>query len=148
MNFTDTGNSDFASHTPWYTLTKCKMEHFDRVRDKIPEEELKKYIDNFPSYCFDFDDTVFFQNPYKQVNSTFLNLHVLMCNETERKCADDYKSIVTEAYVQFYYVNSYIDSLDFSQPVKYYYDMINTQITNSFLKRNFIYRYQVRKIFQ
>lgn len=54
------------------------------------------------------------------------------------KCANDYKVIHTEAYIQMFYIDSYVDNLDYNNPVKKYLGNLNQQITDTLLKRAFI----------
>lgn len=137
MNFTEDGYSDFAGNTPFHPVVKCKSKHFDTVRGKISDSKINEIV-RYPSFCIEYDYQGILQNPYKSANSTFLDIDIVMCNKTARTCADDFDFIIKEAYVQLYLLNTSIDSLDFSNSVKYYYESLNTQITDTYLKRNFI----------
>jgi len=117
MNFTETGKVDFADVSPFHPVVRCNSTHFEKVKDKISEKEINNYLE-WPSYCIDYDFQGILQNPYKTLNSTFLDIDVGMCDTSSRKCADNYDDIMTEGYFHLYFLNAYIDSNDNLEPVK------------------------------
>lgn len=134
MNFTEYNLVNYAdSADKFFSFSRCKKENFATVSQFISKEIIESFLD-IPSYCISSTEEAAIQNPYKTPNSSFLNIAVVKCNKTIENCADDLDS----AYVEFYFINSYIDSNNYINPVNYYYDSISTQISTTYLKRIFI----------
>lgn len=123
-----------------WTIERCTMDHFKGVLDKVNQNDVAEIITYLPAYCFNYNNnTDYFQNQYKDVNSTWFEIDISLCNPKKKKCGEKFDFIKQESYLTFFYINSYTDSLDYENPVKYYYDKITTQLTYLYLKRNFIY---------
>lgn len=133
FNMTEDGVPDYRNDTLFHPVVKCKSNNFNSIRGKISDSEIEKII-NLPTYCVDYDDEGILQNTFMSPNSTFLSLNFFICDKTVRSCADNLDLIVKEAFVELYYLSSYIDSNDFANPVKYYYEILSTIITIVMLK--------------
>lgn len=137
MNFTEDGKVDQLIYHPLWRLDRCNISHFEYTKNFISIEIIETYL-QLPTFCWVPNEEAFVQNPYKDSNSSFILFDIIACNKSATKCADDYEEVIPEAYVQMFFINAYIDSLDFSNPVKYFIQSINQQITNTVLKRNFV----------
>lgn len=123
-----------------WTIERCTMDHFKGVLDKVSQNDIAEIITGLPTYCFNYNNsTDYFQNQYKDVNSTWFEIDISLCNPKKKKCGDNFNFIKQESYLTLFFVNSYTDSLNYDNPVKYYYDKITTQLTYLYLKRNFIF---------
>lgn len=139
INYTSNNLVDYSNWAEdLFFVSRCTIESFNRVKHFVSDEKINAFVNEMPSYCVHANEEAVIQNPYKSTNSSFLNIHIRRCNITSNVCAENYDMVVSQAYVEFYFVNSYIDSLDYSNPVKYYYDSVNTQISPDYLKRNFL----------
>lgn len=118
--------------------SKCTMESFNAFIGKIDNTTLLSYVD-MPTYCVSWDEEDFIKNDYAYTNSSYLNFAFQTCQNKEiNNCAEDIDQMLKEIYVRLFYMNSYEDSLDYKNPIKYYIDVISQQITSSSLKRNYV----------
>lgn len=131
--------SDYSDTRKDQVALKCTFDHFRPFIGKIDNDTLNTYAE-MPTYCVNWDDEDLIKNEYAYANSSYINFNFGKCDVTDinQKCADDLEDMIKEIYVRVYYMNSYLDSLDYNNPIKYYIDVVNQQISSSFLKRNFI----------
>lgn len=119
--------------------TKCTMESFSNYVGKIDNDTLSTYVE-MPTYCINWNHEDFIMNDYAYVNSSYINFAYRKCDVSKDNniCADDLDEILKEIYVRVYYMNSYQDSLDYKDPIKYYIDVLSQQVTSISLKRNYM----------
>lgn len=147
MFINENGISTFSSMiTDQFPLVKCNYSHFSRIIGKISKEVVIDIL-NLPAYCFDMSyGELIIQNPYKHYSSSFINFHITRNNCTETNmnitnstfCSDNYSEITTQAYVEFFFLDTYINSFNYTHPINYFFNSKNTQISSKYLKRNFI----------
>eukprot|EP00340_Litonotus_pictus_P002624 CAMPEP_0170525298 /NCGR_PEP_ID=MMETSP0209-20121228/10787_1 /TAXON_ID=665100 ORGANISM="Litonotus pictus, Strain P1" /NCGR_SAMPLE_ID=MMETSP0209 /ASSEMBLY_ACC=CAM_ASM_000301 /LENGTH=246 /DNA_ID=CAMNT_0010814489 /DNA_START=70 /DNA_END=806 /DNA_ORIENTATION=+ len=92
-------------------------------------------------FCFDFKDTHYIQNEPAVSDSSMLSLRFAFCNPDipERNCKINdgrMKSNVQTPYISVSYVNSYVRSEDYENPVATYLDRINVGISPGVMKTN------------
>lgn len=138
MNFTENLAIDYSGYTPFFPVVKCEKKHFNSVKGKISDLDIENILHTH-SFCVEYNEEEgAVQNPIISINSTFLELSFHICNQTSRACAEDLSFMIKEMYFSIYLLNSYIDSNDYDNPVKYYYKTFSNQITDNVTKRNFI----------
>lgn len=137
MNLTDKGVVEYSDYTSFHPVVKCTSKNFDTIRGKISDSIIEDIL-IYPTLCVNYDDEGILHNPYTSKNSTFLNIDLFICNKTERTCADDIDDTTKEVYLQLYLLNSYVDSNDYSNPIKYYFESNAIKITSVFFKRIYI----------
>lgn len=109
-------------------FTYCNETHFERIKDKISPEDYEEYkslyADNYLCVNTDKMKDYSFFNPTNTPGSSSENI---LFNKCIRNCPDDLDSIISSFYVDFKFINSYVDFNDYSNPVKYYItSVINT----------------------
>lgn len=112
MSISQDNKIEQSGFTPQHAVVRCQARHFSAIRGKISDIEIEQILAEF-SYCIDYDKDGFVQNPHTSRNSTFLNIEFNICNKTANTCAEDLDTIVKEAYIQLFYINTYIDSNDY-----------------------------------
>ena len=139
LNFTEDGTNIFAGILIDHTIVECQKKHFKKAikEFKISENSVDSILSTKPS-CINLKKTSYFQNPYKSKNSTFYNLDFNLCDTKTKDCPKDLMDVSSEVYFQFSFLDTYVNSNDYYQPIKYYFNTISTQVSNKFLKRNFI----------
>lgn len=121
-------------------FTRCERRHFSNIERHLSSSEIEVYL-ALPTICVDYHDDALILNSYGYTNSSYINYAFEFCNSSLHEnltCGENLSDYFQELYIRFYFINSYADSLDYKHPVKYYLDVINQQITNTYLKRNFI----------
>ena len=124
-----------------HIVERCEMKHFQSVREKLGDEAIYDVLNTIPIFCIvftDFDGNNLAVNPYKAANSTFVHFTFSFCNPNLEICPDNMDIVEAESYIQFFYIESYVDSNDYHNPIKYYINSVNQQMSQGFLKRNFI----------
>lgn len=116
-------------------LHKCTMDDFSPFRGKINDEILEAYLE-MPMTCISFDKEAVIRNPYGSANMSFIDFSFCYCDGDD--CAEDLDFVLKELYVSFYFMNAYVDSNDYNNPIKYYIDVINQRLSYGYLKRKFV----------
>lgn len=95
-------------------------------------------LGNIDTYCLN-SAKKYFQNPYSNLNNTFLNLRIAKCNPLLRKDCSDYINDKTkEIFTSLSFQSSILDPSNYSHPINYYYERLTQQISSIFLKRSII----------
>lgn len=133
-------NSKTVHFSEFYKVTeKCQMKHFKGLSGKISDSEINSLLD-LPYICFNFDSEAVIENGYGFTNSSYINMAFRTCNKNlpNSNCAADLDQMVKEVYVRFHFLNNYVDSHDYNNPLKYYIDVITQQVSTGSLKRNYV----------
>jgi hypothetical protein len=119
-------------------ITKCTVEHFKNITDKISSEQMAFELSNKPLYCITFQEGFnYAKNPYKSHDSAYIHISYKFCNETIRKCPDDMEIVKSESYLQLFFMDAYVNSHSYTNPVNYYLTSINQQLSKDFLEKKF-----------
>lgn len=137
-NYTNS-KQEFGGYPKSHYVSKCNETHFASFRGKITDEEIDTFA-KMPTFCMNYleDHDGFFENPFSTPNSTFLDIDISFKKYLNESKPDRYDKILQESYFTVYYLNSYVSSIDYHNPVKYYLDSVKQQISISYLKRVFI----------
>lgn len=129
----------FGNYPKSHNVTKCNETHFKTFKDKISDEEIDTFV-KMPTFCMNYLDNYdgYFENPYSTPNSTFLDIDISFKKYTDDAKPDRYDKIIQESYISVYFLNSYVSSIDYNNPVKYYLDNVKQQISIRYLKRIFL----------
>jgi hypothetical protein len=130
--------TDYANYPSNYKIVKCNSTHFSSYEGKVSQKEIESYV-NLPTFCLDLDDYAEVKNSYAFSNSSYVNVGFTQCNISNPNviCAKDFEERMREVYVRMFYLNNYIDSTDYHNPVKYYIDVKTQQVSRGQLKRNY-----------
>lgn len=116
----------------------CNDSHFKSLGDKlsIGSIDYSQYVNRY--YCIKFPDDFYVYNPYGYSNSILNAFMIKSCQSETSVCPDDMQIKLSEIYLDFYYLDNYVDSLDYVNPIKYYFNSFLEQLTNEFQKRSYI----------
>lgn len=90
-------------------------------------------------YCVKPKKDLYFHGKYTSTNSSFLHMIFKLCNSTIEKCVDNINDYINFSfYVQFSFINSYIEPKSYNNPIHKYLDSITTNIGDSVSKRKFV----------
>ncbi len=96
-----------------FTLQKCDLTKYHNYTDLLSTLSEKDY------YCFNFDDQMKFSNSYLAVDSIFINLWFTYClPENRSTCSKNVTKQVDDFFVVQHFPNSYVDPLDYQDPLK------------------------------
>lgn len=130
--------TDYANYPSNYKIVKCNSTHLASYEGKVPKSEIDSYI-SLPTFCLNLDDYAEVKNSYAFANSSYVNVGFTQCNNSNpnANCAKDFEERVREVYVRMFFLNNYIDSTDYRNPVKYFIDVKTQQVSKGQLKRNY-----------
>lgn len=117
------------------SIHRCTMDDFSPYKGKIEDDLLKTFLD-IPTTCMSFDENFLIKNPYDSPNSSSIVFSFSYCEGDN--CAEDIEFALKEIYVKFYYMNAYVDSDDYENPIKNYIDVISQRLSYGFLKTKYV----------
>lgn len=106
----------------------CNDSDFEVLKKFISTEKILE-IKSIPLICLNFDKEAVIKNNFAFLNSSYVNVMFNYIGNENKK---------NEFYVRSFFINNYIDSMDFEEPVKFYIDSYVQQVSNGSLRRNFI----------
>ena len=133
-NYTNSEN-EFADYLYGSKPVSCRYDHFHAWKSKISEQKINEIMDISP-ICFDNEEEIYFENTDDDVNSTYIQLTVKSCMNSNKVCPDDYDLVVSQTYAQLYFMESYVDSIDYSDPIKFYIKGISQQLIPNRIKKS------------
>lgn len=125
------------------TLCKDKLNEFNKYRN-----EVNYFINNskMTLYCFNFNDETYFQNEMGSDDSVFIRLIIKGCDDTQRSDCNSSRLnslLMNQIQMGITMIDHYVDSTDYSNPVKQYTNRIVLyiskglfKITNIFVTKN------------
>ena len=116
---------------------KRKESHFSKVKYLLNDKDFNLISNNKDLICFDLNNE-YIQNRYASINSTFLELTVSLCNPIKRYCPDVNDPIYSEAYAFVFFINSYVNFVNYTNPINYYLDYNMQLFSKDYLKRNYV----------
>lgn len=116
-------------------IEECNFSKFNQ-HGKIFEDNRKGNL--LKSYCMTFKEDTFLRNNLGTINSKYMRLNFFKCGEKykNKKCAEDMNDIVLILSIGF--INSYIDSSDYKEPVKYFEDYLHVPLSSKVQKANYL----------
>lgn len=119
-------------------LEKCNLSSIN-----FPENNKTRDLFNFTqypgAYCLKNQNLYSFQNPYSTPNSSFLNFRFRKCSKLDTPdCPDNIDQILPSIFMGIYFINSYVNSANFNEPIFYKIDSLNIQMTPGLLKRFYL----------
>lgn len=90
----------------------------------------------YPYFCFDFDENDYFQNKMLTQNSTYSTISISFCDITDetRNCKATQEFKEYNNYLILAFVDNYVDSYDYKNPVKQYTNTINYGLNYNVVK--------------
>ena len=134
INFTNS-ESEFAGFLHGSKPVICRKDHFYPWNNRISEQKINEIMIASP-ICFDNEEDVYFENTDDDVNSTYIQLTVKSCKDSRKKCPDDYYIVVSQTYVQLIFMESYVNSKDYSNPIKFYIKGNTQQLIPNRIKKS------------
>eukprot|EP00340_Litonotus_pictus_P012269 CAMPEP_0170536052 /NCGR_PEP_ID=MMETSP0209-20121228/101936_1 /TAXON_ID=665100 ORGANISM="Litonotus pictus, Strain P1" /NCGR_SAMPLE_ID=MMETSP0209 /ASSEMBLY_ACC=CAM_ASM_000301 /LENGTH=487 /DNA_ID=CAMNT_0010837379 /DNA_START=111 /DNA_END=1574 /DNA_ORIENTATION=- len=119
---------------------KCLEEDFIVQKEIMKEFLEEKRASNETLWCLNKND-LFFQNTVGSHNSTFVNIEIIKCSlpsNRTKHCPADTEAVTRQFWGKFYFLNSYLNPLDYTKPLNYYMDTFPLQFSSNFLKRSFL----------
>lgn len=116
---------------------RCIKEDLSVLEKYIGEEELMRIL-KLPIICFNYENDSVIKNDFAYTNSSYVNLNFEYCNPNVRKCADDIKQRQNDFYIRTYFVNNYVNTFDYSNPINFFLDSHLQQVSSGVMRRNFI----------
>lgn len=121
-----------------YSLIECSKANFTAYQDL-----LQKYnnINNQINYCINASDSTLFMNEIGTANSSFIRVIFSFCNinDVNRNCKADKYFFQRLPVVSLSYVNFYIDSLNYQDPIYQYLSLTLFSLTKGIQKINYYY---------
>lgn len=124
--FTINNNTSLITGLYNYTLVDCndKLEDFSEDNKNYVKYLLTTTNNNY--LCIDFDDSMKFQNAFGTNNSTYVQVIMSICKEGSRESCDLSDNFIYKYSVNLAitFVDSYVDSNQYSKPVVKYINRI------------------------
>ena len=122
------------------TITKKPLMHNCKAENLPSFNTLFKSApcDNNGCFCPDPNENLSFANAWSAINSQYLYLTAWPCDKNKQKCADDLDSMLENFFMITFNANSYIDSNNYEDPIRYYLDTQPFLISTSYYKRIFL----------
>lgn len=111
-------------------LVPCNKTLFPKFED-IADTLINN--SSFAAYCINHNNGLYFQNSASQWNSSYIELQVRRCRNS--KCHPDMMSITENFFLNYRYINSIVDSSNFTNPVSYYIESKLIQVSAALSKR-------------
>lgn len=120
-------------------LKTCDTKDYIFVNDMFKEQFIS-LTNSTGIYCLN-PEGLYFRNPYGVLNSAFINVRFQKCDKTKRECPSSLDTLVESMYIGLVIFDSYIDSKNYTNPIKYKSITHNVGIVGTLLKR---FYYQIR----
>ena len=120
---------------------KCQDEHFLPLYGKISEDEINSFKLKKGLYCINWDPLYdWIQNPYESgANYQFTSIGFRFCENTNgRECPSDLDFLKIEPFITMNILDAYVNVLDFSHPIQYYFRSLHEPLIINKMKRNYI----------
>lgn len=131
MHFDDNYNITYEFLQP---TTNCTPSLFSSSNPELLNKILSK---NEEYMCVDTrknNTNSSFYNGFSDYNSANVKFEVFRCNPKVRKCADNIETLMKEIYVVPTFINLYVDSSNYTNPVQYYISSFAIQTTDEISK--------------
>lgn len=125
---------------------KCNQTFFDILNSQVLEHSSdnsinlikgESYFENY--FCVNIPELDVY-NPYSSDNSILNRFSFKYCdiNDPKRNCPSDVNEVLDKVFIDFKFLDNYVDSASFSDPIKYYINSFILQVSNSIAKRVFL----------
>lgn len=120
----------------FYSFEKCDEKRFKKYSNLVSS---KRESSDKTLICIKFDENTFFSNYYLSNNSSNFNIMLKKCikNDTEM-CNNDVDIIIEDMLITVIYPTSFVNFLNFSNPVDIYLDEMTTQSSNYLTRRSYM----------
>lgn len=122
-------------------LVNClqKQKDFKAAQSNVTDQIFEKYT----FFCIDFDEDEYFQNKLGTQNSTYYTISISFCDYTDdtRNCKATPKFKSFNHYLVFAFVDNYIDSYNYENPISQYLNSVTYGFSYNVLK-TFTYNFQ------
>lgn len=123
------------SYSENITFTKCESSKYTMHNGFV-----EKYVSNPSVYymCLDHDDDSFVYNALANADSAFFKIEFYRCDTKTQDCPKDIDILMKEVYMFLTFINTYVDSSNYTHPIQYYEYTHSQQTSDAFLKRLYI----------
>lgn len=119
-------------------LEKCNLTSM-AFPNSNQTRELFNFTLNPGVRCLKEPSRYYFKNQYSTPNSAFLNFRFQKClKQSNPNCPDDIDQILPSIFFGIYFINSYVDSSNYQNPIIYKVETVNSQMTPGLLKRYYL----------
>lgn len=119
-------------------LEKCSPNNMT-FPNSNQTRELFNFTLNSGMYCLKDPSKYYFRNQYSTPNSAFLNFRFQKCSKLSNpNCPDNLDQIMPSIFFGIYFINSYVDSSNYENPIIYRIESVNSQMTPGLLKRYYL----------
>lgn len=117
------------------TLKLCDYKDFD-----MHQSFIKKFTDNVFTqfFCLTHNQDSYVFNSFANPFSAFYKIEFYKCDQSVTNCPPDLESIMQEVYILTTFMNTYVDSSNFTDPIQYYEYTYAQQLSDSFMKRLYL----------
>lgn len=124
----------------------CNEKHFDVLEEKYDMSLISKNDYIGTNYCILLPDDIEIYNPYGNSNSISYSIEFIPCyeqisstiNDNTDSCPSNVYEVLSKFNIDVKFLDNFVESLDFSNPVKYFINSFSSQITRLILKTTFI----------
>lgn len=125
--FFERGSGTSPNMLETYDLVICEIDRFtnlDEKQFKVVKEfiELNKYTNSI-LYCIPRNDTYYIQNKRGGTNDTWISIRFDQCDSSKDTCHENLESILQSLLLKTFYLNSFTDPKNFTDPIKYFMDV-------------------------
>lgn len=134
-------DENLKSSVETYTGYKgCNPNDYSDTYREIFPEILHKSSQIYEVFCINYNDGLYFQNDFLSVNSAYINfnLNLKQGNFTEEELKER-EGIINKIYFTVTYIDSFIDSSNYSNPVNYYQVSNGIKLNYGFRQRHKLY---------
>lgn len=118
---------------------RCESRHFEGFKGLVSDEQINQHL-NAQTFCFDLGDDLVVQNSLLSNNFSMISILFEKCNSEEQKCEEDLNDSISNIFINLYFLNTYVESTEYTNPVKYFIDYNIEKLSPGMLKTNF-YRF-------
>lgn len=121
-------------------LTKCNPDDYAEKYRGLIKKTLKDNENAGKSRMEIFcpNTSLYAQNGYITVNSTFINLIFIKCNPKVKECHPDLEKLTKDLYINMYTFDPFVDPKNYTNPVVLFQTITTQQVSDSLMKRTYI----------
>lgn len=119
-------------------IEHCSDYHFQNFSTIFLENNInvEEYLNFFD--CVSLPDDFEVYNPYGYSNSTLNIFRFVYCDHETSECPDDLDSFKEQRYIDFKFLDNYVDSYNHRKTINFFINSLSIQLTDKFSKRTFL----------
>lgn len=139
VNYFKISPEKFINSTVYAGVLPCDPNSFTKHRDYISNLLEQAKVGDLQPYCINFDKNYTLKNPYAVANSASMGVSISECNISKNpKCLPDAKNTTKNMIATVFFMNSFINPKNYSNPVNYYEDSIVKNVGNGITISNYL----------